>query len=282
MKKLITQAIKTTTCLLAFAGTSMAQNVPIDYETTGNGANWTWTVFENLGNPAVEIIANPDMSGINTSCTVAKFTALQGGQPWAGCESMHGSDLGSFTLSAANSTINIMVWKTVISDVGIKLVTPTNAALPELKIANTLTNQWELITFDFSAYIGQGPYVGEMVDQVVIFPDFGARNQENIIYFDNVWGAAAITTACGSAASIDESSKISLNLFPNPTNDKFNIQSDFSIEQVTIYTLTGFEIMSETTDAKSVTMDISNFVNGVYILEAKINGETIKRRIVKN
>ena len=73
-----------------------AQNVPIDFELGGNGLNWTWTTFENDTNPALEIVANPDPSGINTSATVAKFTALQTGQPWAGCESMHGSDIGSF------------------------------------------------------------------------------------------------------------------------------------------------------------------------------------------
>ena len=74
---------------LFVAGTVFAQNAPIDFETGGYGADWTWTVFENDDNPALEIVANPDMSGENTSATVAKFTARQTGQPWAGCESLH-------------------------------------------------------------------------------------------------------------------------------------------------------------------------------------------------
>ena len=84
-------------------------NVPIDFETTGNGAGWNWTVFENTINPPLEIIDDPDKSGINTSCTVAQITALQTGNPWAGCESMHGADLPAFMLDANTSTINIMV-----------------------------------------------------------------------------------------------------------------------------------------------------------------------------
>jgi len=98
----------------------LGQNNPIDFEAGGFGANWTWTVFENNTNPPLEIIPNPDPSGINTSATVAKFTALQSGNPWAGCESQHGSDIGTFTLNSSNSIVKIMVWKTVISDVGIK------------------------------------------------------------------------------------------------------------------------------------------------------------------
>ncbi|MDC0355427.1 hypothetical protein OAM97_04380, partial [Flavobacteriaceae bacterium] len=78
-------------------GNGTMPNGPIDFETGGYGANWTWTVFENSENPpSLEIVSNPNSSGINTSSTVAKFTALSSGAAYAGCESQHGSDIGSF------------------------------------------------------------------------------------------------------------------------------------------------------------------------------------------
>jgi hypothetical protein len=173
--------------LLSFLGYS--QNAPIDFEPGGQGADWTWTVFENAANPPLEIIANPDPSGINTSSTVAKFTALQAGQPWAGCESAHGdSDLGPFVLDATNNLIKIMVWKSVISDVGIKLVSSESWSQGEIKVANTVVNQWEELTFDFSGFINPPtPDLG-MLDQIVVFPDFdlSGRTQDNVIYFDNI------------------------------------------------------------------------------------------------
>ena len=82
-----------------------SQNAPIDFENPGFGYSWTWTVFENDDNPPLEIIANPNSSGINTSSTIAKFTARQAGQPWAGCESLHGADIGSFSFDTTNCTI---------------------------------------------------------------------------------------------------------------------------------------------------------------------------------
>lgn len=159
-----------------------AQNAPIDYETGGYGADWTWTVFENGPNPALEIVANPDATGVNTSATVAKFTALQEGAPWAGCESMHGSDIGTYSINSSNATIKIMVWKSVISDVGIKLVKPDGWSMGEVKVANTLVNAWEELTFDFSSQVQDG------YDQIVVFPDFdlAGRTQDNMIYFDNI------------------------------------------------------------------------------------------------
>lgn len=183
-----------TIAAMAFSVICFAQNIPIDFESTGNGAGWSWNVFQNGSNPPLEIVTNPYPSGINMSPTVARFTALQAGAPFAGCESLHGSDIGTFTITPSNNIITIMVYKTKISDVGIKLVTAGNASLGEIKVANTLINQWEQITFDFSAHIG-----GMTYDQIVIFPDFIARPADDIIYFDNIWGGSG--TGCATTTS---------------------------------------------------------------------------------
>ncbi|MEA3285887.1 MAG: hypothetical protein U9Q77_00735, partial [Candidatus Marinimicrobia bacterium] len=155
-------------------------NAPIDFEAEGFGADWGWSTFENGANDPPAIIANPHAEGINTSATVAEFTALVAGQPWAGFESTHGADIGTFNLDATNSTIKIMVYKTVISDVGIKLAKPDGWAMPEIKVANTLINEWEELTFDFSTHHQEG------YDQIVVFPDFNldGRTQDNLVYLD--------------------------------------------------------------------------------------------------
>ena len=169
--------------LAAFLGLSVsAQNAPIDFEPNGHGANWNWKVFENSYNPPLVVVQNPDTNGINTSPNVARFEALQQGQPFVGCESMHGTDIGTFTIDQDNYIIRIMVYKTAISDVGIKLVRWDNWSLGEIKVANTKTYEWEQLEFDFSAHIGL------TYDQIVIFPDFTARPADRTIYFDNVWG----------------------------------------------------------------------------------------------
>ncbi len=175
--------------MMLIASPGFAQNNPIDFEPDGYGADWTWTVFENETNPPLEIIDNPDQSGINTSATVAKFTALQDGNPWAGVESAHGVDLGTFEWSDDNRIVKIMVWKSVISDVGIKFATEAGWAQEELKVSNTVTNEWEELTFDFSDFVNP-PDDGEddlgTLGQIIIFPDFDERDQDNVIYFDNI------------------------------------------------------------------------------------------------
>ena len=165
-----------------------AQNAPINFETGGYGASWTWTVFEDDTNPPLTIVSNPASGGINTSATVAKFTALASGQPWADCESAHGStNLGTFVLDTSNNVIKIKVYKSVISDVGIKLVSDSGWAMTEVKVANTLINQWEELTFSFANHTNPPASQG-VYDQIVVFPDFNlsGRGQTNICYFDDI------------------------------------------------------------------------------------------------
>jgi hypothetical protein len=192
MNKIITLSLS-----LLIASMGFSQNAPVNFETGGQGASWTWTTFENGTNPALEVVNNPSAAAPNTSSKVAKFTALQGGMPWAGCESAKGADIGTFTLSASNAIVKIMVYKPVISDVGIKFATNSGASTGEIKVANTLINQWEELTFNFTGKIGEPSSTD--INQIIIFTDFIAgvdpRTTGSICYFDNITFSAGTTLA---------------------------------------------------------------------------------------
>jgi hypothetical protein len=91
----------------------------IDPEAGGYGASFSRSVFENAENYPLEFVANPDTSGVNDSPMVTNMTASVNGQPWVGTEIAYG-DFRPMTLDASNSTIKTMVYKTFISDVGMK------------------------------------------------------------------------------------------------------------------------------------------------------------------
>ena len=278
--------------LLKSGGMVLAQNSPIDFEPGGYGATWTWTVFENGDNPSLEIVTNPNTGGINSSATVAKFTALQAGQPWAGCESLHGSDIGTFSLDATNSTLKIMVYKTVISDVGLKFVIPTSGSLGEIKVANTVTNAWEELTFDFSSHIGLPEAIG--IDQIVVFPDFnlGGRTQDNIIYFDNISFYSNSVGVDNRNETFPQGFALEQN-FPNPFNPTTTLRFDLpevSSITLTIYNMLGqkvrtFNMQSTPAGYHSVTWDATNDLGeqvgaGVYLYQLRAKQFVKTRKMV--
>ncbi|MCR9131725.1 MAG: T9SS type A sorting domain-containing protein [bacterium] len=209
--------MKLTKLLLAvlfFSSAAVAQNSPVNFEADGNGASWTWEVFENTDNPALEIIDNPDQSEPNTSAKVAKFTARVDGATFAGVTT---DGIGNFTLDDNNRTIKIMVWKTTISDVGIKLEAAGGWSEGEIKVANTVTNQWEELTFDFSNKNNPPESEGGAFAKLTIFPDFTERSEENVIYFDNVTFGDLSSGGLSPAEAA-----------PTPTVDEANVISLFS------------------------------------------------------
>lgn len=145
----------------------------LDFEPEGIGADWAWEVGQNGTNPAMEFVANPSVLAPNTSATVAKFTAEDAGADWA---LVITEEVGEFTFDVEYSIIKVMVYKSVISNVGIKF---EGDNIREILIPNTKINEWEELTFDFSDEIGK------TFNKLVFIPDFAPRAQDNIVYWDN-------------------------------------------------------------------------------------------------
>ena len=196
----------------------------IDFETIGN--TWSWSTFEFT--PAWSIVANPSAAGINTSASVAKIVVNPSDQPWAGVQTAHG-DFGPLTVTATSNIIKLMVYKDVISPVGVKLVIADGGSQGEIKVSNTKVNEWEELTFDFTPQIREG----WVIDQLVIFPDFPAsRTAGSTTYIDNIVytpdavvpdteAPAAFTATAGAVSSSD--AVLKLNATDNSGNVKYMI-----------------------------------------------------------
>lgn len=205
--------------LLLMTSVAFAQDSPINFEDDGTGAAWTWEVFENGTNPPLEIIDNPDANG-NTTAKVAKITAVPEGASFAGTITR---DITPFKLDATNNIIKFWVWKSVISDVGIKLETSSGWSEGEIKVANTVTGEWEQLTFDFSTK-NNNPE-GEDFTGFVVFPDFAERTDTNVVYFDEITFSDDAGGGGGGGGGGADTPTVSA---PTPTLDAADVLSIFS------------------------------------------------------
>jgi hypothetical protein len=245
------------TSLLAMFG----QNSPIYVEATCNGTFGTCTVFENNSNLAVQIVSNLDISGVNTSCYIAKNTTLQTGQPSAECKTIHGAGISSLAVDALKNTIKILEWKGVISDVAIKLVGNGDSTLHEITIPNTLINQSEEITFDFSAHRENNNY-----DQIVIFPGFNLNDRaiDSVCYFDPFFLNGSSLVNCARGIENIKSSIVST--YPNSGEGVIPFsRSKASIDQIITADILGRDLMAENFNSEKTVLNLNKLASsGAY------------------
>lgn len=152
----------------------------VNFETVGNG--WNWIVFDSA-KENFDVVANPGVGGLNTtdSCAMLQVTNVTA-DPWAGVFAI---DFPDMVFDANNCIVKILVYKDHISDVGLKI---EPARTTDYNIPNTVINEWEEITFDYSAYIGSN------ANTLVVIPDFSAnpRTYTSTSYFDEIRFSAQV------------------------------------------------------------------------------------------
>ena len=136
-------------------------------------------VFTDFGNIApIQIIANPDMSGVNTTGNVAEFTKTAGSEVWAGA---FFDIVAPLDLSTCNQ-IRVKTWSPKLGAiVRFKIENSAdNTQFYETDLTTTVTNQWEDLVFDVS------PASAFNYDRIVIFFDFGVAGDGSTYYYDEI------------------------------------------------------------------------------------------------
>jgi hypothetical protein len=195
---------------------------PLDFES----GPYTFNDFDG---GAVTIMENPDMSGINTSANVAKMVK-SAGQTWGG------------SWIALDEPIDFSVSKMlkmkvhapkVGSKVLLKVENMSDGGIAyEVEMATTVANQWEELSFDYSAIDDTKEY-----QKVVLIFELGTMGDGSAnftYYFDDV-------TQEGISSDIERINNpgIEVNVFA--FNDILRIHSDETVihGSYRVYDLTG-------------------------------------------
>jgi len=127
----------------------------------------------------MELIPNPDVSGVNLSPYVCHFYRDMDGFPWDG----FWSNLPSEIDVTDNKYVHVKVWKPRISPVKFKIEGGEAGTIEvESMYPQTLTNAWEDMVFDFSEKTGTYPIIAFLPD----FMDPVGLTEDISIYFDDI------------------------------------------------------------------------------------------------
>jgi parallel beta-helix repeat protein len=113
--------------------------------------------------------------------------------------------------------------------------------------------------------------------------------REDEAKLDKLWITNSGTTPEdeGPAAGNCETSAINyelnatVNVFPNPVNDKLTIEQSGSLVNISIYDTNGQLLYHKNVNAASTTIDMAHFKQGIYFLKIAGQNETIVKKLIK-
>lgn len=148
--------------------------LPLNFESTTLNYG-----FGEFGGAAASVVANPSVSGINTSSRAARLVKNPGAETWAGIALPLDQPI-DFT---SQSKISIKTYSPIAGAViKLKLENLSNADInTELDAVTTVANEWETLTYDFTGINSANNY-----QRIVIFYDFGNTGTGASFYFDDV------------------------------------------------------------------------------------------------
>lgn len=223
-----------------------------------------WQTFANgsLESSQVEIIDNPDPTGINQSTKVAAWKEATDGETFAGAFTR--TTPAPISLPNDNKTIRVKFWADQEATMVLKLEAGRDGAANsgDIMADYTTPNTWQELTFDYSAIVPDDA----LYDRLTIIPGFGeVPMEEKTYYFDDFVIADA---SCTGATSLEPGlEQVFFQLFPNPATDHLTITTDRQLQSVEIYNAVGQQMLVRAGQNRTgLNVSIEVLPPGVYIV----------------
>lgn len=134
--------------------------------------------------------------------------------------------------------------------------------------------EWISIDIPFSSLNCINTPPGNACPNVSDFTQFVITSNLGTVYYDNLY-------LHKNTLGVSSFEAANIKMYPNPASTEFTIAAQDIIENVTVYNMLGQEVFAKATNTQEVTIDISTFNTGVYIVKATINGNVSSSRIIK-
>lgn len=140
---------------------------------------------------------------------------------------------------------------------------------------------------DFS--VGGSGASGPWAPPVVITGDLAVGNAlqfDGTVWNDMIDTGAGVQQALtfdvdGATMGVQDLTSVEYSIYPNPTSKFLNVNAKNNIEKITVYNLTGQEVMKLAPKNKNAALDVSSLAKGTYVLQTVINGKTQTTKFVK-
>lgn len=121
---------------------------------------------------------------------------------------------------------------------------------------------------------------GDTTDHIIVYP------KENMSYTVTGFSKFGCKSTASIKVTIDHSGEADpgdeIFIYPNPANDRVEIYAPL-IDEVEVYDLYGFRMEQIEAGREAVTLDVSRYINGVYIIHVRqLNNHDYKKLVIQH
>jgi len=229
--------------------------LPITFESGTTAGH-----FFSFESATMEVVANSKLDATNNSPMVGKIVRYLGA-PYGGSVITFANNIDF----ANHPQITMKVWTSAPVGTYVTLKAEKPFWGEERSVQTTKTEEWELLTFDFTNAPTDMPSLALMFDFVAGSSNVGDGTATSTFFFDEIKFA---NVPLGS----DELGELgSIEVYPNPASDRWTLSlTDGQIFQAQIVNLEGRVVdVIEGKGARALEIDATTYASGVYT--AKIN-----------
>jgi len=227
--------------------------------------------FFSFESATMDIVANPTSDATNNSSLVGKIVRYLGA-PYGGSVITFANNIDF----ANHPQITMKVWTSAPVGTYVTLKAEKPFWGEERSVQTTKTEQWELLTFDFTNAPTDMPSLAFLFDFTAGSTNVGDGTATSTFYFDEIKFA---NVPLGN----EELGELGpIHIYPNPTTDRWNLNfANGSILRAEIYSMEGRVLdIIDGNGEPTLEINATNYADGIYT--AKIttaNGSEIIRLV---
>ena len=138
------------------------------------------------------------------------------------------------------------------------------------------TGSWKSRDIDIEALIGQGngDFSRAELAQLIVTLSAAGSTYPPVIYIDNVYFYRSATASINDLES-------NVNVYPNPVENTLNVSAGVVVDTVSIFDLTGREVMRANPNSAAFNLDVSSLNKGMYLVKVKAGEQELTTKLVK-